>query len=78
MSTSEREDDGGQEWYETKSREPQWVKDMCNLPWVVMARRDGNIEILSEDNRVICRMVDGSAEERALIAGVICDAIEKI
>jgi hypothetical protein len=79
MSTSpEREDDGGQEWHETKGTEPQWVRDMCSLPWVVMSRRDGSIEIISEDNRVICKMIDGSAEERALIAGVICDAVDKI
>ena len=79
MSTSpEREDDSGQEWYETKGREPQWVKDICNLPWAVMTRKDGSIEIISDDNRVICKMVDGSAEERALVAGVICDAVDKI
>ena len=78
MSTSQERDDDGQEWHETKGREPEWVKDMCGLPWVVMSRRDGSIEIISEDNRVICRMADGSAEERALIASVICDAVDKI
>jgi len=43
-----------------------------------MVRKDGSIEIVSNDNRVICKMVDGSAEERALVAGVICDAMERI
>ena len=51
MSTSNRDDDGGQEWHETKGREPEWVRDMCNLPWVVMVRKDGSIEIVSDDNR---------------------------
>lgn len=74
----QEQDDNQQHWYETKGREPEWVRDICNLPWVVMVRKDGSIEIVSDANRVVCKMVDGSAEERALIAGVICDAVDKI
>jgi ribonuclease PH len=71
-------EDDQQRWQEEKGREPEWVRDICNLPWVVMVRKDGSIEIVSNDNRVICKMSDGSAEERALVAGVICDAVDKI
>ena len=78
MSTSQERDDDGQEWYETKGREPEWVKDMCRLPWVIYARRDGSIEIVDAANRIVCKMADGSAEERGIIASVICDAVNKI
>ena len=54
------------------------MRDICNLPWVVMVRKDGSIEIVSKDNRVICKMVDGSLEARVIVAGVICDAVDKI
>ena len=78
MSTSQERDDDGQEWHETKGREPEWVKDMCGLPWVVMSRRDGSLEIITENDRVICKMIDGTAEERALVAGVICDQVNRL
>ena len=51
---------------------------MCQLPWAVMSRRDGSLEIITENDRVICKMIDGTAEERALVAGVICDQVNKL
>lgn len=79
MTTLQDEiDDDRQRWEHEVGDEPQWVVDMCQLPWAVMSRRDGSLEIITENDRVICKMIDGTAEERALVAGVICDQVNKL
>ncbi len=78
MSTLHEMADDQERWQHEVGSEPEWVKDMCAVPWVVMSRRDGSIEIIDTNNRVVAKMVDGSAEIRATIASVICDQVNKI
>jgi hypothetical protein len=78
MEQNTSEDDDRQRWEHEVGSEPQWVKDMCCLPWVTMVKRNGDIEIIDDQNRVVCSMVSGSAEIRATIANVICDQVNKI
>lgn len=74
----EQEDDQQQAWHEQKGREPEWVKDMCCLPWVVMVQRNGDIEIIDADNVKVCTMSHGNAEIAATIASVICDQVNAL
>lgn len=78
MTTLREMADDQERWQHEVGKEPEWVKDMCCLPWVVMSRRDGSIEIIDSDNHVVAKMIDGSAEIRATIASVICDQVNKI
>lgn len=79
MTTLQDEiEDDRQRWEHEVGDEPKWVVDMCQLPWAVMSRRDGSLEIITENDRVICKMIDGTAEERALVAGVICDQVNRL
>ena len=77
MSTLDREDDR-QRWEHEVGSEPQWVKDMCVLPWAVMVQRNGDIQIIDADNIVVCTMGNGNKEIAATIASVICDQVNKI
>lgn len=77
MSTSEREDDR-QRWEHEVGSEPQWVKDMCCLPWVVMVQRNGDIQIVDAENVVVCTMSHGNKEIAATIASVICDQVNAL
>lgn len=70
--------DDQERWEHEKGSEPQWVVDMCNLPWVVMSRRDGSLEIITEDNLVILKMAPGNPEIQATIANVICDQMNRL
>ncbi len=77
MSTLDREDDR-QRWEHEVGSEPQWVKDMCCLPWVVMVQRNGDIQIIDSDNIVVCTMENGNKEIAATIASVICDQVNAL
>lgn len=77
MSTLQSDDDR-QRWEHEVGSEPEWVVDMCNLPWVVMVRKDGSLEIIDHDNKVVCKMGAGNAEIQATIANVICDQVNRL
>ena len=78
MSTSQEREDDRQRWEHEVNSEPQWVKDMCCLPWVVMVQRNGDIQIIDADNVVVCTMENGNKEIAATIASVICDQVNKM
>lgn len=77
MSTLQSDDDR-QRWEHEVGDEPKWVIDMCNPPWVVMSRKDGSLDIIDKDNRVVCKMSAGNAEIQATIANVICDQVNRL
>lgn len=74
---AEMEDDQ-QRWHEEKGREPEWVRDMCRLPWAVMVKRNGDLEIIDGDGIAVCTMSHGNKEIAATIASVICDQVNKV
>lgn len=68
----EMEDDQ-QRHYEEKQREPEWVKDMMNTPWVTEIAKDGSIKIIDKDGLSVATLSGRNAEIMALVASVICD-----
>jgi hypothetical protein len=78
MSTSQEREDDRQRWEHEVGSEPQWVKDMCCLPWVVMVQRNGDIQIIDNDNVVVCTMQNGNKEIAATIASVICEHVNAL
>jgi len=70
--------DDQERWEHEVGSEPKWVKDMCNLPWVVMVQRNGDIEIIDADGVKVCSMSHGNKEIAATVASVICDQVNNI
>lgn len=78
MDQNTSEDDDRQRWEHEVGSEPQWVKDMCSLPWVTMVKRNGEIQIIDADGIKVCTMENGNKEIAATIASVICDQVNQI
>lgn len=64
--------------YEEKMREPEWVRDMMNTPWVTEIAKDGSIKILDKDGLTVAVLSGRNAEMMALTASVICDQCNKV
>lgn len=73
----EMQDDQQRE-YEEKMREPEWVRDMMNTPWVTEIAKDGSIKILDKDGLTVATLSGRNAEMMALTASVICDQCNKV
>ena len=78
MSTSQEREDDRERWEHEVGKEPQWVKDMCRVPWAVMVQRNGDIDIIDSDGIKVCTMQHGNKEIAATIASVICDQVNAI
>jgi len=59
-------------------REPQWVSDMLNTPWVTELAKNGDTVILDKDGVKVATINTRLPETRALTAAVICDYVNKI
>jgi len=70
--------DDQQRWEAEVGSEPQWVKDMCCVPWAVMIEKNGNITVIDADNKPVCTMAHGNKEIATTIASVICDQVNGI
>jgi hypothetical protein len=70
--------DDQERWEHEKGSEPQWVKDMCCIPWATAVQRNGDIEIIDADGVKVCTMSHGNKEIAATIASVICDQVNRI
>lgn len=64
--------------YEETMREPEWVRDMLNPPWVTEIGKGGSLKIINRDGMLVATMAPGHPEITAVIASVICDHINKL
>ena len=78
MSALHEMSDDQERWQHVKGSEPEWVKDMCCVPWVVTIEKNGDIQIMDADGKPVCKMAHGNKEIAATIASVICDQVNAI
>jgi hypothetical protein len=71
-------EDDQQRWQHEQGSEPEWVRDMLNVPWVTEIAKDGSIKILDADGLTVAILAGRNAEMMALTASVICDQCNKI
>jgi hypothetical protein len=72
-----REDDG-QRVHEETMREPEWVRDMLNTPWVTEVGKGGSISIIDKDGNPVAVLSARHPEMMAVTASVICDHVNRI